>query len=216
MNPKIFQKRTYTIGRFLTDAKLVMRSLRAKGNKRDRSEPLGRAFSERIMLAVTQVNDCRFCDYGHSIAALRAGVAEHELAAIKTGDFSKTPEYETPALYFAQHYAAEDGTPDAQALDALVQSYGRARATRILLVIRMIMIANLLGNTFDALLYRLKGRPVASSSAFQESSVLLLALLSMPLLLLAGLGGIGSRLLSKAAFLHYFSGQREGNNPGPS
>jgi AhpD family alkylhydroperoxidase len=193
-----------------------MRSLWAKGEKPDRSEPLERAFSERIMLAVTQVNDCRFCDYGHSRAALRAGVAEHELAAIKAGDFNGTPEYETPALHFAQHYAAAGGTPDAEALNALVQTYGGARAARILLVIRMITIANLLGNTFDALLYRLKGHPVASGSVLQESSVLLLALLSMPLFLLVGLGGMGSRLLSKAAFLHAFSGHGEGDNAGRS
>ncbi|MGD2057805.1 MAG: carboxymuconolactone decarboxylase family protein [Anaerolineales bacterium] len=199
VEPARFQKRTYSVGRFLADVKLLVRSLWTRRADPDRSETLERDFSERIMLAVTQVNGCRYCEYGHSMAALRVGVTEQELAAIKTGELNESSAYEVPALRFAQHYAAEGGAPDDQALEALILNYGEARAARILLTIRMITIGNLLGNTFDAVLYRLRGRQVASGSVLQEISVLLLAVFSIPILLLIGLASLGSRLISKAA-----------------
>jgi len=199
---KVFQKRTYTIKSFLSDLRRILNSFLDKFSSRNQSNPLDPAFSERIMLAVTQVNDCRYCDYGHTIAALRAGVTQKELDAIKVGDFSAASEDELPALLFAQHYAAENGKPDAEALETLIITYGAAKAARILLAIRMITLGNLLGNTFDALLSRLRGRTVLAGNAFQEIAVLLLVLLlvllTIPLMLVVGLTGAWMRLVSRA------------------
>jgi AhpD family alkylhydroperoxidase len=196
---KVFQKRTYSVKSFATDIRHIMSSFLDRSSSRTGSDPLDPAFSERIMLAVTQVNDCRYCSYGHTIAALRAGVPQDELDAIKTGDFSAASQDELPALLFAQHYAAEDGQPGAEALEALNKTYGEARAARILLTIRMITLGNLLGNTFDALLSRLRGRRVLAGNALQEIAVLLLVILTMPLMLIAGLFGAIKRLFSRAA-----------------
>lgn len=182
-----FQKRTYSIHGLLHDVRLVMQSVFDSPPPGDGPGALDRAFAERIMLAVTQVNDCRYCDYGHSLAALRAGVAREELDALRSGEFSAAPEEQLPALLFAQHYAAEHGRPEREALETLVDTYGDAQASRIMLTIRMITVGNLLGNTFDALLVRLQGQRVAAGSALQESGVLLLTLISMPILLLGGL-----------------------------
>lgn len=194
----VFQKRTYTIRGFIDDATHVMRDILRAPSTGDESGALDRAFSERIMLAVTQVNDCRYCDYGHSLAALRAGVTREELEAIKDGDFSAASEDELPALLFAQHYASEGGQPEDEAHEALIRAYGETKAARILLTIRMITIGNLLGNTFDALLSRLRGRAVLSGSAFEEIAVLLLVLLAAPFMLIAGLAGLLMRLVSRA------------------
>jgi AhpD family alkylhydroperoxidase len=197
----VFQKRTYTVQGFLNELGRLARSLRIKQANTTRTEPFERAFTERIMLTVTQVNNCRYCDYGHSIAALDAGITPTELEAIKAGDFSDVPTEEVPALLFAQHYAFQAGSPEQEAVEALVTTYGEAQTTRIMSTIRMITIGNLLGNTFDALLSRLGGRPVASGSALNEIVVILLAIVSVPILMLIALGAVILRTLSRVLSL---------------
>jgi len=110
-------------------------------------------------LAVTQVNDCRYCDYAHTKAALKQGVSEKEIALIGAGELSQFPEEQAIALFFGQHYAETGGHPDPHAWQRLVEYYGEDIANDILSYIRMIMVGNLLGNTFDALLFRVTGRP---------------------------------------------------------
>ena len=119
---------------------------------------VSKTFAEKIMLAVTQVNNCRYCNYHHTRQALKAGVSEEEikrLAKVELGDF---PEEEAVALMFAQHYAESGGQPEPAAWARLVDYYGEQTARDILAYIRMIMMGNLLGNTFEAIVYRLTGR----------------------------------------------------------
>ena len=136
---------------------------------------MNRAFVEKIMLAVTTVNRCRYCYYAHSRAALRAGVSGEELSGISRGDLGNFPPDERPALLFAQRYAMSGGSPDLEDYDDLVEYYGEETAAEILAYIRMIMAANLLGNTFDALLSRFKNRPAPESSLVSEFGTLMLA-----------------------------------------
>ena len=123
-----------------------------------RSGRIDHAFAEKIMLAVTQVNDCRYCVYAHTKAALKQGVSESEIARIGAGELSQFPEEQAIALYFGQHYAETNGHPDPQAWQRVIDYYGEGKANDIMSYIRMIMVGNLLGNTFDAFIYRLTGR----------------------------------------------------------
>ena len=69
----LFHKRIFSIKTFnaaLDDLVAHLGDLRAAM----RGRRVDHAFSERIMLAVTQVNGCRYCDFGHTRLALRAGV----------------------------------------------------------------------------------------------------------------------------------------------
>lgn len=125
------------------------------------------------MLAVTNVNQCRYCNYGHTRAALAAGVSKAEIQSLMLREFDKLPSDEIIALAFAQHYAETDGSPDPQAWDRLVDAYGVETSQDILAYIRMITIGNLLGNTFDALLSRLMFNPALDSSLSRELGVLL-------------------------------------------
>lgn len=134
------------------------------------------AFAEKIMLAVTQVNDCRYCRYAHSRSALREGVSAEELRQVLGGDFGALPEAEAVALAFAQHYAEQNGHPDREAWQRLVEFYGPERARAILAYVKMITVGNLFGNTCDALLSRLRGRPAAGSSLCAEFAVVGLGL----------------------------------------
>jgi AhpD family alkylhydroperoxidase len=145
-----------------------------------RSGRVDAAFAERIMLAVTKVNGCRYCNYGHTRAALRAGVTDKEIRGLIAGDFAALPAPELVALTYAQHYAETAGHPDAAAWHRLIETYGADGARDILAYIRMITMGNLLGNTFDALLSRLSGGPTAAGSSLGQELGVLLGLFFLP------------------------------------
>jgi hypothetical protein len=69
--------------------------------------------------------------------------------------FAGSPSEEVPALLYAQHWAEADGEPDQVVRQRLVEQYGEEAAAGIELVLRMIRMGNLLGNTWDYVLYRI-------------------------------------------------------------
>jgi AhpD family alkylhydroperoxidase len=167
-----FNKRIYTFPTFSADVHRIfdhMDDLRraARGNR------VSKAFAEKIMLVVSSVNGCRYCCYGHSRAALAAGVSETELQNLLAIDLDTFPTHEVTALTFAQHYAEAACQPDPTAWQRVVTYYGEETAQDILAYLRMITFGNLLGNTFDALLSRIAGKPAPASSLRSELSVLL-------------------------------------------
>lgn len=168
---RTFNKRIYTFPTFKADVRLIfdqMDDLR----EAYRSGRISKAFAEKLMLVVSQVNGCRYCCYGHSRAALAAGVSESELQSLLALDLEISSPSEITALTFAQHYADTNGQPDPSAWQRLVAYYGEESAEDILAYLRMITFGNLLGNTVDALLSRLVGNPATGSSLWGEVSVL--------------------------------------------
>ena len=113
------------------------------------------AFRERLMLAVTQVNACRYCSRFHTQEALKAGLSPTETRAILEGDLQVAPAEELPALLYAQHWAESDGRPDPAARHRLLAIYGDDQVAAIETVLTMIRLGNLAGNTADYWLYRL-------------------------------------------------------------
>lgn len=146
-----------------------------------RSGRISKPFSERIMLAVTQVNGCRYCHWGHSAAALKTGVTQNQIDAIVGGDLGTLPEEEVPALLFAQHYAESAGDFDEVAWERIVEIYGDDSARDILAYIKMITFGNLWGNTFDALLSRFFGKPARESSIWSELGIMVASFSVLPL-----------------------------------
>jgi AhpD family alkylhydroperoxidase len=132
------------------------------------------------MLAVTQVNRCRYCSYAHTRAALKAGVTEEEIQELISGGLGSVPVREREAVLFAQHYAETEGHPDPKAWKRVVDTYGPDAARDIQSYVRVITFANLWGNTLDALWSRFAGRPAPDSSLGQELGVLLGSLLLIP------------------------------------
>jgi AhpD family alkylhydroperoxidase len=149
-----FGKRFYTPRAFARDLRNVFAHM-SSFRETARSERVSRRFAEKIMLAVTQVNGCRYCAYGHTRAALREGVDAAEIAQIMSGELGGLAEEEAVALAFAQHWAETGGHPDPDAERRFREYYGPQVSTDILNWMRMIQMGNLMGNTFDALLYRL-------------------------------------------------------------
>jgi AhpD family alkylhydroperoxidase len=149
-----FRKRFYTPRTFVRDLRRIGASMH-DFRETARSGRVSRSFAEKIMLAVTAVNGCRYCAYGHSRWALDAGVEPAEIERLLASELGEFPEEEAVALVFAQHWAETGGAPDPEAEQCFRAYYGDRVSDDILSWMRMIQMGNLLGNTFDAVLWRL-------------------------------------------------------------
>ena len=134
-----------------------------------RNPDIGHAFMEKILIVVTAVNGCTYCTWFHARQAVTSGMSDDEIRAMFDLQFeASATEHELPALLFAQHYAETNRTPDPEMGARLDDFYGETTASDIMLLIRVIFFANLLGNTFDAFPNRLEGRKAENSSAVFE------------------------------------------------
>ena len=179
----VVQKRLYTIAGFikaLDDFFDHLPDLRAAS----RAERVDKAFSERIMLAVSQVNGCRYCSYTHTRTALQVGVTEADIQNLLAGNINELPQDQLTALVYAQHYAETAGNPDPYGWQRVIDIYGEEKARDIMAYIRVITMGNLFGNTFDALLNRIKGRPASGSTIWQELGVLFGSVFIVPVIII--------------------------------
>lgn len=118
-------------------------------------ELVSEAFRERLMMAVTEVNGCRYCRYYHASEALKAGISQAELEEFMKGGIPEdTPPEEVQALAYAQHWAENDTSAKAAFTKGLEETYGARTAEAIDMILRMIRVGNLLGNTWDYILFR--------------------------------------------------------------
>lgn len=184
MHNNRFMKRLYKpkdFFRLLTD--LVSSAGSTRGLSDD--EKISNKFMERIMLAVTEVNGCRYCSYFHSRVSLKAGLKKEEITRALDGDFVDAPQEELAALYFAQYYAESEGKPDLEAVKCLFNNYGDRKTKAIFAYIRAIMIGNAWGNMFDSIRNRIKGSPTAGISLWDEMGVILGPILFLPIIFIA-------------------------------
>jgi AhpD family alkylhydroperoxidase len=150
-----FGRRVYPNFReFLTDFRTIASS-RTRIHTLMRGEIISPSFRERLMLVVTQVNECRYCSYAHAREALSKGMSQREIDALAEGMFEASPPDEVPALLYAQHWAETDGEPEPSTRKHIVVRYGAQAVELMELAFRMIRSGNLLGNTLDRLLYRI-------------------------------------------------------------
>lgn len=152
---KKFNRRTYqSISHFISDIKFLFKN-RKTIKLINKGELINKSFQERLMLAVTGVNNCRYCTYYHTRLALEAGISSDELAEILEGTVDNSPKEEQLALLYAQHWADQKGNPDQDFKEELINSYGEKKAEIIEIAIKTINFGNLSGNTFDYFIYKL-------------------------------------------------------------
>jgi len=113
------------------------------------------SFRERIMLTVTEVNGCRYCQYAHAKMALDAGLSEEEIETLSTGIFHHCPAEEVPALLYAQHWAETNANPEMETRQHVIEIYGQEKVQAMEMAMQMIRMGNLLGNTWDYFLFRI-------------------------------------------------------------
>ena len=149
-----FGKRTYqNPGELLGDIRFLFKN-RQKLPVVKKGKLISPAFRERIMLAVTGVNRCRYCSYFHTGEALKSGLSQSEIGNLLSGNVANCPPEEASAVIYAQHWAESNARPEPAAFQKLQELYGREKADVIDLILRMIRIGNLLGNSWDYLLFR--------------------------------------------------------------
>jgi len=142
-----------------------------------------RALREKIMLAVTSVNDCRYCSWAHTHLALSNGVDVDEVNEIlKHGGTPADNNSDAAAILFAQHYADTNGKINKDAMVELKKFYSASQIREIMGYIHTIYIGNLSGNTFDALLLRFSGKGVKIEGS-QLWFELICAVLTAPVLM---------------------------------
>jgi AhpD family alkylhydroperoxidase len=150
-----FNKRTYgSIKELAIDLWFPIRNRKRLKELRNKTL-LSPAFRERLMLAVTAVNGCRYCSYFHTKQALKSGISLEEISKLLSGDIDDCPEEEALALIYAQHWAESNAHPDPEAAKKLQETYSFEKVEAIHLALQMIRLGNLLGNTWDYLLYRI-------------------------------------------------------------
>jgi AhpD family alkylhydroperoxidase len=153
--PKSFNKRFYhNLQEVINDTRAIM-AKRKQIKPLMRGEVIPDSFRERIMLAVTEVNGCRYCEYAHAKMALDAGLSQEEIKDLSAGIFHNCPPEEVPALLYAQHWAENNGQPDSQTRQEVIDNYDEQTVELMTLAMRMIRMGNLLGNTWDYILFRL-------------------------------------------------------------
>ena len=166
-NKQIFKKRTFTFRSFMKNMQIFIANQK-KITDTMKSKRISSDFSERIMLAVTAVNGCRYCEWGHTKMAIESGCTDEEIKNILDLDFQGLKKDEITALAFAQHFAESKENPSKKALNNLVKVYGTQKAEDIINYCRMITMGNLLGNTVDAFDSRMKGIQVIDGSFLFE------------------------------------------------
>lgn len=137
------------------------------------NKELSSKFIERIMLAVTEVNDCDLCSYAHTKWALESGMSNEEIQKILSGNMENIPADEAAAVIFAQHYADTRGKSTRESWEHIIGIYGISRARGILGSIRIIMIGNTLGIPWSSFFNRFRGKPDKRSSLQYELTMML-------------------------------------------
>ena len=143
---------------------------------------LDQQFIERLMLAVTQRERLPLLYvWAYQSRFFRLGCRRRILKIWQPGSWTTARKMRYPALLYAQHFAETKSKPDSEMNEHIIRIYGTEIHMAILAYLRMITMGNLLGNTFDAILSRFKGKPAPESSFINEIGVFL----SMPFLFAA-------------------------------
>lgn len=152
-------------------------------NFKSGDKAISKDLQQKILLAVTQVNGCRYCSYLHAKHALESGMSEDEIKTLLEGEVGKVESEESKALMFAQHYAETRANPDTSSVQKLYDTYGKEKADDIIRVIQKIMTGNTHGIAVDLLQSRLKGKSDPNSSFLTEFSTTFGVVLFIPFLL---------------------------------
>ncbi len=153
---KKFRKRYYSSWRDFWQDLLYLLSHRNQIKGALREGHISPAFRERLMMAVTEVNDCRYCRTFHVQQAYQVGLSEQEIKTYLSGIIPEDmPLEEKLAVCYAKYWAENDSQPDLESQKQIREAYGEEGFDAIQIILRMIRMGNLLGNTGDYFLFRL-------------------------------------------------------------
>jgi AhpD family alkylhydroperoxidase len=142
-------------------------------------------FREELMVAVSRLNDCRYCTWGHHEWAHISGVSDEELAHLEQWDPSGFDRRKWLAItYVRALVTAEFKRTPAELRREMKAHYSPRKIREIELIARVMDIANRGSNTWDAMLSRLRGTPAADSRILDELVLSALFLTAAPVVVL--------------------------------
>ena len=126
-------------------------------------------FREELMLAVSKLNDCKYCTWGHHEWAHAAGISEDELDHIEHGD----PEGIDRAKWVAISYVValislDKSNVPSELTQEMRANYSAREIKEIELIAKIMDVSNRAANTWDALQSRLNGKPAHDSHVMDE------------------------------------------------
>jgi len=126
-------------------------------------------FREQLMVAVAFQNQAPYCNWIHRTWASRAGVTDEELGKIETLHLDELDPKVATAVMYVRALVSSDWQDVPRDLRQQMQEYFTWRDIEdIELIARAMDISNLAGNTWDAMLSRLKGQPIEDSDLLSE------------------------------------------------
>ena len=126
-------------------------------------------FREELMLAVSKLNDCKYCSWGHHEWAHAAGVSEDELDHIEHGDSEGIERAKWVAISYVVALVQSDFKEVPPELrEEMVANYTEHEIEEVELVAKIMDLANRAANTFDAMMSRMKGKPAHDSHILDE------------------------------------------------
>lgn len=151
----------------------LVKGSRSVGNlRRNRKNTIiSQEFVERLMLAVTEVNGCSVCAYGHTQMALNQGFTQAEITSFLSGNNEYILPEEAKAILFAQHYADTKGKVDRSAYNEILVTYGEKKTEVIIAAIQMMMIGNIAGLPISAFQRRIRGNKDTDSQLLHELGI---------------------------------------------
>jgi len=162
-----------------------------------REKLLNLKWKERIMLAVTEVNQCTMCSWMHTNIALKAGMKEDEIKNILSGSYDEIPNNELLSILYSQDYASNKETINKPYVEKLVEAYGVRRTRMIKNVISIITMTTSMGIAIGKLKATFTGKHVKGSNIFSELFIPLSTMIIFPFIVLLGLVVSPFRLLKK-------------------
>jgi AhpD family alkylhydroperoxidase len=126
-------------------------------------------FREELMLAVSQLNGCRYCSWGHHEWAQISGVSNQELAQLEQLDPAGFDRRKWVAISYARALVKQDfRRVQPELRRAMQHKYSPREIRQIELIANVMDIGNRGSNTFDAMLSRFKGVPAPDSRILDE------------------------------------------------
>jgi AhpD family alkylhydroperoxidase len=144
-------------------------------------------WKERLMLAVTEVNQCTMCSWMHTNIALKAGIKDEEIKNILSGSYDEVPEKQLLSILYAQDYANRKEVINPEFKAKLIETYGVPRSRMIQNVIAVITMTTSMGIAIGKLKATFTGHHVKGSNILSELFIPLSTMAFFPVWVILGL-----------------------------
>ena len=130
---------------------------------------LDEGFREQLMVAVAFQNRAPYCNWGHRNWASLAGISDEELGKIEKLHLDEIdPEVATAVIYVRALVSSEWQDAPRDLRQQMHEYFTWREIEDIELIARAMDVSNRAGNTWDAMLSRLQGRPIEDSDLLSE------------------------------------------------